>query len=501
MLKMKRKYQNILKKATLVVAISGALVSCQNDLLNPVPETLFSDQVVFDTPARIELQANGLYQYMKVGAFLGGRSQVYGDIRANDFLNRTSNSVTGFQVWNHTLTETSTNDVINLWNNGYAAINQINVFLQGMDDNATKYVVPTFPTDFATKANQYKGEARFLRALAYYTLLQYYARPYTDGNGSKPGVPLRLKPEKSSENNDLARSTVGEIYTQILEDLNFAEANLPLTYTSAEAKVTRAHKNAAIALKTRVYLTMGKYPEVATEAAKIIGQTTAPFSATSGIAHKLESSVKSVFAFPQETAENIFAFGFSTQNAPGTQNPVAFYYMPNSKGGGGEFGLNKSGIIADTTAFGLKDARRDFILTDATDTYWAKFSSSSPFLDKAPVLRYAEVLLSLAEAKVRTSNSVNAEAIALLNSVRGRADASKTYNVASFASPQALIDAILLERRIEFLGEGLRNTDLMRLLATIPAKASIGSVESSSINYIWPIPNSELQVNKLMTRN
>jgi hypothetical protein len=122
-------------------------------------------------------------------------------------------------------------------------------------------------------------------------------------------------------------------------------------------------------------------------------------------------------------------------------------------------------------------------------------------LDKAPVIRYAEVLLSLAEAKVRTSNAVNAEAIALLNSVRGRSDASKTYSAASFATPQALIDAILLERRIEFLGEGLRNNDLMRLLATIPAKASIGSVEPSSINYIWPIPNSELQVNKLMSRN
>jgi starch-binding outer membrane protein, SusD/RagB family len=501
MLKMKRKYQTIFKRATLVLAISGTLVSCQNDLLNPIPETLFSDQVVFDTPARIELQANGLYQYMKNGAFLGGRYQVYGDIRANDFLNRTSNSVTGMQVWNHTLTETSTNDVINMWNNGYAAINQINVFLQGMEDNNAKYVVPTFPADFATKASQYKGEARFLRALAYYSLLQYYARPYADGNGSKPGLPLRLKPEKSSENNDLARSTVAEIYTQVLEDLNFAEANLPLTYASSEAKVTRAHKNAAIALKTRVYLSMGKYAEVATEAAKIVGQTTAPFSASTGIAHKLDASVKTLFALPQETAENIFAFGFSTQNAVGTQNPVAYYYMPTSKGGNGEYGLNKAGIIADTTSFGPKDARRDFILTDATDTYWMKFSSPSPYLDKAPVIRYAEVLLSLAEAKVRTSNSVNADAIALLNAVRGRSDASKTYTVARFATPQALIDAILLERRIEFLGEGLRNNDLMRLLATIPAKASIGSVEPSATNYIWPIPNSELQVNKLMSRN
>lgn len=498
---MKRKYLNILKRATLVFAITGTLVSCQKELLNPVPETLFSDQVVFDTPERIELQANGLYQYMKNGAFLGGRYQIYGDITANDFLNRTSNAVTGMQVWNHTLTETSTNDVINMWNNAYGAINQINVFLQGLEDNSAKFVAPKFASDFGTKANQYKAEARFLRGLAYYSLLQYYARPYADGNGSKPGLPLRLKAEKSSENNDLARSTVAEVYAQVLDDLNFAETNLPLTWTSSEAKVTRAHKNAAIALKSRVYLSMGKYNEVITEASKLVSQTSAPYSATSGIAHKLDASVKSTFALPQETAENIFAFGWSTQNAVGTQNPVAFYYMPTSKGGNGEYGLNKAGIIADTTAFGPKDIRREFILTDATDTYWMKFSSPSPYLDKAPVIRYAEVLLNLAEAKVRTSNSVNADAIALLNAIRGRSDASKTYTAASFSSPQALIDAILLERRIEFLGEGLRNNDLMRLLATIPAKASVGSVEPSSANYIWPIPNSELQVNKLMTRN
>ena len=498
---MKINYKNIFKNVALVITISGVLVSCDKELLNPIPETLFSDQVVFDNPARIELQVNGLYRFIKTGAFLGGRYQVYGDIRANDFLNRTSNSVTGMQVWNHTLTETSTNDVVNMWNNAYAAINQINVFLQGMEDNVAKFVPPTFAADFATREAQYKGEARFLRALSYYCLLQYYARPFTDGNGSKPGLPLRTQAEKSSENNDLARSTVAEIYAFILEDLNFAEANLPLTNANAADNVTRAHRNAAIALKSKVYLSMGKYSEVVTESTKLVSQTTAPFAATTGVAHKLDASVKTTFAFPQETLENIFAFGFSTQNAPGTQNPVAFYYNPNSKGGGGEYGLNKAGIIADTVAFGPNDARRSFILVDATDTYWFKFQSGTPFLDKAPVIRYAEVLLNLAEAKTRVSNSVNADAIALLNAVRGRSDASVIYTDASFATPQALIDAILLERRIEFLGEGLRNSDLMRLLAPIPAKAAIASVEPSSLNYIWPIPNSELQVNKLMTRN
>ena len=131
---------NIVKQKVKVAVCTTLLAlgtfSCQKDLLDPVPKTLFSDQVVFDTPARIELQVNGLYSFVKVGNFLGGRYQIYGDIRADDFINRTSNAVTGLSVWNHTVTETSQNDVINLWTAAYGAINQINVFLAGLDANA-----------------------------------------------------------------------------------------------------------------------------------------------------------------------------------------------------------------------------------------------------------------------------------------------------------------------------------------------------------------------------
>ena len=153
--------------------------------------------MVFDTPARILGQVNNLYSYAKTGNFLGGRFQVYNDIRANDFINRTSNGVTGLGVWNHTLTEASQNDVINTWGFGYAAINQINVFLAGLDANAAKFVAPAFPTGYDATANAYRGEARLLRALSYFSLLQLYARPYADGDGqqARPApAPDRPKP-------------------------------------------------------------------------------------------------------------------------------------------------------------------------------------------------------------------------------------------------------------------------------------------------------------------
>ena len=87
-----------------LAVFSAGLFSCQTDLLDPVPKNQFSDLVVFDTPARIELQVNNLYTAVKSGQFLGGRYQIYGDIRANDFINRTTNGVTGYLVWQHTVT-------------------------------------------------------------------------------------------------------------------------------------------------------------------------------------------------------------------------------------------------------------------------------------------------------------------------------------------------------------------------------------------------------------
>ncbi|HEX8328246.1 MAG TPA: RagB/SusD family nutrient uptake outer membrane protein [Hymenobacter sp.] len=505
----------IAKRITLALT-AGLLTlgtfSCSEERLNPIPEAQISNTVAFDTPARIMLQVNGLYRYVKTGGFLGGRVQVHSDIRANDFINRTNNGVTGLLVWNHTVTEQSQNDVINTWGFGYSAINQINVFLDGLTANTGKYVAPIFPTTFAATALGYEGEARFLRALCYYHLLQFYARPFADANGSKPGLPLRLKGETNNDNNALARSTVAQVYDQILLDLKFAEDNLPLipaTGTVPNTAATRAHRNTAIALRTRVLLTMGRYADVITEANKLV-PAAAPFVAPTGVAHALNPSLPAVFA-AAGTTENILSFPFTAQDAPGVQNQLGFYFLPALPSpppspappfGNGEYSLNPGagGILNDPRWAATDTRRTNFVQLVGTESYLRKYTAGTPYTDPAPVIRYAEVLLNLAEARVRSTNTVDPQALALLNAVRGRSNGG-TYTAASFASANDMADAILLERRIEFLGEGLRNTDLLRLLQPIPGKASVGAVNPTDALYIWPIPNTELAANSLMVRN
>ena len=160
--------------------------------------------------------------------------------------------------------------------------------------------------------------------------------------------------------------------------------------------------------------------------------------------------------------------------------------------------MNPSGIIANASWTATDTRRTALIFTNGAKKFVSKYQNGNPYLDYPPVMRYAEVLLNYAEALARTNPGVDAKALAIVNAIRQRSDASTTIVA---GSQQQLIDAILLERRIEFLGEGLRNNDLMRLLQTIPAKGSVGSKAPSETGYIWPISSDELSLNKLMTDN
>lgn len=466
----------------LTISLATLLFAgCKKENLEPIPQTALSDLVAFQTPERVAQQVNGMYAAVKTGQFYGGRYIVYNEIRGEDHLNQTQNGVTGFQTWNFTVTPT-TNEVQNLWGAAYQAINRINVVLNGLE---------TSPVSDALK-NQYRGEARFLRGLSYFALVTMYGRPYWDGNGDKPGVPLYLEPQTSSGSNDKERATVGQVYTQILEDLNFAETNLPASYTNAALNLTRAHKNTAIAFKTRVLLSMRRYADVITEANKIVSAT-APFRATTGVPHQLNATVASLYGATPTGTEVIFGFPFTTLDLPGTQNSLNQYYSP-SPGGNGDYSLNPAGIVANTS-WTATDARRAFIGTSGTRTILRKFTTNTDFV---PVIRYAEVLLNLAEAIARTSATVDVRALALVNAVRQRSDPGTVLVAATQAD---LINLILTERRIELLGEGLRALDIMRLGLPFPAKGVAPAIASNDAQYIWPVPLSELLVNKSAQQN
>jgi hypothetical protein len=482
----------------LIIIWMFILGSCSTELLDPVPKTSLGELQAFDNKDRIVGQVNGMYAMVKSGAFLAGRYQVYNDIRAENFLPKSTNLVTGYATWNHSVVS-STNEVQDLWGAVYADINAINIFLEGLDAKWTAGELTGIITEAEYK--QYKSEALSLRAISYFSMLQLYAQPYNKDKGASPGLPLRLKAYKTGEGNDMARSTVAEVYTQIIKDLNDAEGLAIDKFSTDLLNTTRIHKNTIIAYKTRVYLHMNDFAKVQAEAAKIVSGS-APFVASTGVPFALTPVFGDIWKTPYTTKESVFSMPFTSTNLAGTQNSLAHYNHPSSSE---SYFLNQ----AAGTAFALlnaDDARKKLFATGEvnkkTEYFSGKYKEFTVQTDYAPVIRYAEVLLNYAEAIVKGGNSVNQKAVDLLNAVRTRSFAAGAYAVADFADVSAFQTAILNERSMEFLSEGIRNMDLLRTLSTIPGKAGApAAVPPSSATYIWPIPTTELNINKLMTGN
>jgi hypothetical protein len=447
---------------------------------------------------------NGIYSALKSGQMLAGRYMVYQDVRGEEFLNATNNAVTAWLTWQFNLTA-SANEVQGFWGACYTAINRCNVVIAGLS---------TAPISATLKTNLI-AEARLCRATAYFMLMQLYARPYTDGTGSNLGVILKLNPETGAGDNLQTRTTATNIYAQILIDLNAAEADLPAFYGSATPgtlNTTRAHKNTARAMKTRVYLNMGNWASVITEGNKLV-PLIAPWNAPAGgVSNGLNPSLFTVFGDPRvnppvrgtfTTNESIWSAPFTTLDVPGTQNGLGWYYNPGPNGGGEyELNLTGNGIAADPNwRSAALDARRAFNIVSGTRTFMRKFPFQAADADWSPIIRYAEVMLNTAEALARNAagTSVDARALAILTAIRQRSD--PTHPGFTPADKNALVALILNERRIELLGEGFRTSDIGRTGATFPAKGVVSSVAPSTPQYIWPISIAELLVNTVCQQN
>lgn len=465
--------------------------ACNDDLLDTQPETSIPESIAFSTPDKILAQTNNLYKQLQNQSFYGGRFIVFNEQRADQFGQNDGNAATGSAVWNQNVA--STNDFVNnVWAVGYAAINASNILISKM--NETTVISKEL-------AKNYIAEAKFIRSLCYFSLIQTYAKPYNQDKNSL-GLPLRLTPITTSGNNDLARSSVEMVYTQILKDLDEAETDLPVSYPTPLLNTSRVKKATAIALKTRVLLAQNNFEKVITEAKKIVSAT-APFQYTEGtLTQKLEPNYLSIFGGSYTGTEAVFSIPFanSTTETPSAQYALAYNYLAQPI-----IFLAAEGIVSDPVFSSGTDARAGVIGTSAANQkVLKKFSiTTAPFRDYVPVIRYAEILLNYAEAAANTDDLTTSTE--LLKAVRNRSDPKYVFSEKDIATKEAILATIQKERDIEFLGEGFRLMDLQRKVQTLPAKkGAIGTaplVLPTSSNYIWPIPSGEISVNKLIEPN
>jgi hypothetical protein len=342
----------------------------------------------------------------------------------------------------------------------------------------------------ATEANkkQIKGEALALRALIHFDLVRIFAQTYV-GNGSALGVPYVEMVHPSSY--QPARDDVNTVYTKILTDL---DAAISLLAGGPAGRVPFHFTQVAVrALKARVVLTMGNYPEAKILAEGVINNTTPRFSLISN--ENYAASWLALF-----TSESIFALAHTSKDYSAT-NALGYIYL---QAGYGDLRVPP----AFKALFADDDVRQCFFMpgtgTQTSYTFIRKYPGRENItgLDNYNMIRLSEMYLIAAEAAARTGDETAAQGY--LNAVRQRA----LPNAApATETGQDLIDAILLEKRKELCYEGHYFFDLKRLRLTINSAINPANLNPyKTITYpdnllAYPIPQRELDANRNMVQN
>lgn len=510
---------SILKTAGFVILFICALLtsSCKKSTDLKQKNALPSD-VVFSTPAGIELAAIGIYSIAHESIF-NGETLIRNELRGDDLVPKSN----PFNIYmNNILISDGNADAS--WSKLYGLINQANSFIDGIRSASAKGIIPK------TTAASYEGEARFIRALSHHELVINFARPYLDNAGANPGIPYRTLPvntiERLNESMKLGRGTVKDDYTQILADLDFAEMNLA---DNMAHPISRVSKGAAIALKTRIKLHMADWDGVIIEAVKLGASGNGDYISPIG-SYKLTAKPEGPFVNNSGNSESIFSIENTTNSNAG---PAALPSILGFTDGNGKGEYITSPNLYNASFWVSSDSRRTSLQMRNTSDGSVKFVFNNKYrellklTDWTPIIRYAEVLLNAAEAQARINLP---DALNLLNAVRNRAVAAEDqYTNTSFPTKKALIQAILNERRIEFAAEGLRWPDIHRLSRDpdfssggIPAKISPTDIDSDGTAYdivnrpvcpakivavtyddhrfIWPIPQNETISNPLLSK-
>jgi tetratricopeptide (TPR) repeat protein len=379
------------------------------------------------------------------------------------------------------------------WANAYLSINHTNLVLNGV----ATIEDPALTTDVA---NQLRGEALFLRGLAHFELVRYFGKPWSSSSSSDLGVPIMLTPVANTPDITFpARNTVAEVYDQAIADFTEAANLLPATGERGKANGT-----AATAYLAEIAFQQRDYPRAATLAQQVIDA-----------GYALTASPEEPF-FSEGSSEEILAIISTAQDNPGVNGSLATFHHINGRGGDVVVSedLKNNGFLAIITdeqraAAGddeLVDLRAE-LLTSNDIFNIEKYEDFTNNADDNMLVRLATFYLMRAEALARTEG-INQESLDLLNAIRTRAirrvdsegvqsDASDviSYEAADFADADELIEAIILERRVELAFEGNRIHDLRRLQRDVRGVAWDADV------LVFPIPQREIDANDQLVQN
>lgn len=371
--------------------------------------------------------------------------------------------------------ESAVNSYLNAsWLSCYQGIQRCNAVLNRIDD---------VEMDDSERSIR-MGEVYFLRALTYFNMARIW--------GEVPVLTKEL--ESITEVSDHKRQPVEEVYAQIIADLNQAKDLLPANH----AQVGRATKGAALALLGKVYLTRQAWGDAVNTLNQVQGYT-------------LLANYADVFDVNNENnGESIFEVQYTAGlNGEGSIYLVLHAPMFNTTVSGGVGTGSAESMPMDQlfNAYEPADTRRTMfnIAMDNNGVnvrYTTKYNGLPKNVNDEDnnfiVLRYADVMLMLAEALNEQGYSPNGQAFTLLNQIRIRAGASN-YTAIDLPDQAAFRDAVLEERRLELVHENHRWFDLVRTGRYVDVMNNLDDPrltnQIQSFHRYFPIPQSQIDTN------
>jgi hypothetical protein len=449
--------KNITVKILLVAMVLTTFSSCKKSFLELNPPANLTPEQALRTEADLLVALRGAYAGLRSTAMYGRSLMVIGDMMADNTYQSVlnTNRYTLFNNYSYNLTD---GDVSGLWSTAYAIILRTNNIINANVSGAT--------------VNQIKGEARTIRALCYFNLVRYFARPFTD-NPAGLGVPI-----VTVYNADLkpGRNTVAEVYAQIHADLNSAY-NLMTTYSNS----SQFSKFAARALQARVFLTQNDKANARTAALDVI--TNGGFTLITAAGHG------AYWANPVIRTDRVETIFEVSADAVANNAFDALSYIYSQAGNYGDM------LCADDlyASFEAADVRRALYATGVRGGLPSVFVNKYPNFvgdhSDTKVLRLSEMYLIVAEA---TTNET--EARTYVNAITAQRGATAIASTGT-----ALFNDIMSERRKELAFEGDRYMDMQRFKLDINRGANYPAVARAvpyaNFRRVFPIPQTEIDVN------
>lgn len=454
------------RNLTILLGMIFLSVSCTKKVLDKSPVSSFSASGFYKTTSDAQAGVYGIYNAAQ--SVFRINFAYWGEARADNVI--TTQTGDGLSLQQNNLTPSlSSAD----WTNLYTMISRANY--------AIKYIPNVYaPND--QQGNQLIGQARALRALAYFYLVRIWG-----------AVPLITEPYTSvTQNIFVERTDTGKVLDQIVSDLQYAASNCPDSYGNNQANRTQITAGAANALLTQVYMWRKDYTDAIASSALVMGNSLYTFAPNM-------SAWSQIFTAGQSSS-SIFEIGYDASRTNALRQLYAL-------GGFAIFTPSKKFM----NSFEDGDLRKDYIwdTTQSVPTLIWKFlgqgvSDEDPSLSDQDIViaRLAGIMLLRAEALTQLGGSVNiTEALSLLNTIRKRAGLPVFENeTAADAMYGSLEAAILHERSIELCFEGDRWFDLVRTGQAISTMQPLNGL-SNEANLLWPIAQNTLNKNPNLVQN